>query len=156
MRDVRPGHVRCSLHGGSNLASKIRAEQMMAQARLPAIETLYRILEQAEAAVPCPTCGFPNNDTDEKRMLIQACRTVLDRTGMGPSQTVELTTQNDGAINLDLLTEGEKAELLGALAQIRHIKAQVRARQMGDGDDPAQKLMAGTLAAGAASDQTTH
>lgn len=128
----------------------------MALCRLPAIETLHRIIEQAESAIPCPTCGFPNNDTDEKRMLIQAARTVLDRTGMGASQTIELTAQTDGTLNLDLLSSAEKGELLGLLAQIREIKSRIRARQLGDGADPAAALIAASAPTNGSDPSSIH
>jgi len=127
-RDVRPGFTRCNLHGGANPAAKIKAEQMMAQCRLPAIENLFSILEQF-AGNTCATCGFPIGDADEKRMIIRACQTVLDRAGMGPHSILEIARQTDGDINMDALLDQEKGELLALLAQIREIKARAKARQ---------------------------
>ena len=124
------GFVRCAVHGGGNPASIIKAEQAMAQARLPAIEALFTILEQFSTST-CGACGFPRGDADEKRMIIQACRVVLDRAGMGPRAIIELTTQSDGDINIELLSDDERARLLGYLAQIRAIKDVIRLRQVG-------------------------
>lgn len=129
-REVRPGMTRCNLHGGSNPSAKIKAEQMMAQARLPAIEALFRIVEQFESN-PCKTCGFPQGDTDEKRMIIQACKTILDRAGMGPRATLELAKQTDGDLNLELLQPQERSSMLEALAVIKQIKESLRDRQRG-------------------------
>lgn len=130
-RSVKAGFTRCNLHGGNGAAAKIKAEQAMALLRMPAIETLYRILEQSEKQT-CPTCGFPAGDTDEKRMLVRACQTILDRTGMGPHATLEITAQSDGSpINLDMLSLEEREELLLCLAKVRAIKAAVRSRQLG-------------------------
>src|SRR5262245_50162926 len=109
-RDVRPGFTRCNLHGGASPAAKIKAEQMMAQCRLPAIENLFSILEQFSNNT-CPTCGYPVGDADEKRMIIRACQTVLDRAGMGPHATLEIARQLDGDINLDAMLPDEKADL---------------------------------------------
>jgi hypothetical protein len=126
-RDVRPGFTRCNLHGGNSPAAKIKAEQLMAQCRLPAIEALFLIIEQFSENM-CPTCGFPRGDADEKRTVIRACTTVLDRAGMGPHAVLEIGRQTDGDINLDALTEDERGQLLAHLAQIKEIKATVRAR----------------------------
>jgi len=127
-RDVRPGFTRCNLHGGANPAAKIKAEQLMAQSRLPAIEALFSILDQF-AANTCATCGFPRGDTDEKRMIVRTCQTILDRAGMGPHAILEIARQGDGDINLDVLLPEERGELLAHLAQIREIKGRARARQ---------------------------
>ena len=127
-RDVRPGFTRCNLHGGASPAAKIKAEQMMAQCRLPAIEALFSIIEQFSNHT-CPTCGFPAGNVDEKRAVIRACQTVLDRAGMGPHTTFEITRQHDGDVNLELLTDEERGQLLAHLAQIKEIKAAVRTRQ---------------------------
>lgn len=101
---------------------------MMAQCRLPAVEALFSILEQFESNM-CPTCGFPKGDTEEKRMIVRACQTILDRAGMGPHAVLEIARQLDGDINLDALTDEERGSLLAHLAEIKEIKAAVRARQ---------------------------
>jgi hypothetical protein len=127
---VRAGFTRCQLHGGATPAAKIKAETMLAQARLPAIEALFEILDQFHATT-CAMCGFPKGDADEKRMIIQTCKTVLDRTGMGPHATLELAKQSDGDLNLELLSPDERLHLLDLLAQVKAIKRTVRERQSG-------------------------
>lgn len=127
-RDVRPGFTRCNLHGGNNPAAKIKAEQLMAQCRMPAIESLFSIIEQFQNNT-CATCGFPIGDTDEKRMIVRTCQTILDRSGMGPHAVLEIARQTDGDLNLDALQPGERGELLAHLAQIKEIKDRVRTRQ---------------------------
>lgn len=134
-RDVQPGRTRCYLHGGSAPAAKIKAEQMMAQARMPAIEALFRIIEQFEQN-PCLTCGFPTGDTDEKRMIIQACRTILDRTGMGPTSTVNVAKQTDGDVDLTLLDELERQQLREHLTAVRALKNAAKERQQQIVADP--------------------
>jgi len=100
---------------------------MMAACRLPAIENLFSIIDQFSRN-PCAICGFPKGDTDEKRMIIRACQTVLDRSGMGPHATLDLVPQTDGDLPLALLTESERGVLLGALAQIKDVKDTIRLR----------------------------
>lgn len=138
-RDVRPGFTRCNLHGGNSPAAKIKAEQLMAQCRLPAIEALFSILEQFESNM-CPSCGYPKGDTDEKRMIVRTCQTILDRAGMGPHSVLEIARQTDGDINLELLTSEERGELLAHLAQIKEIKQNVRTRQQQAASNPSTAL----------------
>jgi hypothetical protein len=134
-RDVRPGFTRCNLHGGNSPAAKIKAEQLMAQCRLPAIESLFSIIEQFQENM-CPTCGYPKGDSDEKRMIVRTCQTILDRAGMGPHSTLEIARQTDGDINLELLEPDEKATLLSLLAQVKEIKSVVRTRQQAVAANP--------------------
>ncbi len=130
------GVTRCNLHGGHNKASKIKADQMMAQCRLPAIETLYSLIDQFSRDT-CAICGFPKGDTDEKRMIIRACQTTLDRSGMGPHSTLDLVRQTDGDLPLALLTDDERDTLRAALGRINEVKTIVRARQeLGDTQAP--------------------
>lgn len=128
-RDVKPGFTRCYLHGGGTVTAKIKAEQMLARVRLPAIESLNNIIEQFESLV-CQTCGYPMGSTDEKRMIVSACKTVLDRTGMGPNATLTIVPQHDGDLNLELLTQLEREALVGHLVQVKALKETVRARQL--------------------------
>lgn len=127
-RDCAAGFTRCSKHGARLPEAKIKAEQALALARMPAIEALHDIVEQF-AENPCAMCGYPIGDAEEKRMVIQAARAVLDRTGMGPHSVIELTKQTDGDIDLALMTEDERGQVLASLAVIREVKAAVRARQ---------------------------
>src|SRR4051812_8155917 len=92
-RQVPPGFTRCSLHGAANVSAKIKSEQMLAQARLPACEALFNIIDRHEADT-CPSCGFPaKGDVDTVKMIIRACQVILDRTGMGPRASLELVKQ---------------------------------------------------------------
>lgn len=130
-RPVAPGFTRCAYHGGHNPIQKIKAELALASVRMPSIEALHLIIDQFCSDV-CPTCHFPKGDTDEKRAVIQAAKAILDRTGMGPSSKLELTTQSDGAVNLDLLTPEEKGAMLAAVAVVKELKNKLRQRQQGD------------------------
>lgn len=138
-RDVRPGFTRCNLHGGNSPAAKIKAEQLMAQCRLPAIESLFSIIEQFQNNT-CAACGYPVGDTDEKRMIVRTCQTILDRAGMGPHATLEIARQLDGDINLEALLPEEKGELLALLAQVREIKQRAKARQTTAASNPSTAL----------------
>jgi hypothetical protein len=143
-RQVRPGFTRCNLHGGNAPSARIKAEQLMAQARMPAIEALYSIIDQFEKN-PCGACGYPIGDSDEKRMVIKAAQTVLDRAGMGPHSTVSMTAQTDGDIDPALLTTDERGELLMHLAAIKEIKTRVRVRQQNILADPMAGTTTGTV-----------
>lgn len=120
------GMHRCVLHGGSSPAAKIKAERAMAILRLPAIEALYRILDQFEQN-PCVTCGYPKGDSDEKRMIVRLCSTVLDRAGMGPHSTLDIK-QDTGDFDLKLLTGPETAELDSLLTSFASLKQRVALR----------------------------
>jgi hypothetical protein len=49
---------------------------------------------------------------------------------MGPTAKLELTSQTDGALNLDMLTPEERARMLELIAAMREIKEAVRLRQV--------------------------
>lgn len=127
-RPVPVGLTRCNLHGGANPAAKIKAEQMLAQARLPACEALFTIIDQWSEDT-CSTCGFPKQgDVDTTKMIIRASQVILDRTGVGPRSTIETVPQKDGDLDFDLLTEDEMARLDFLLTELKEFKTQVRAR----------------------------
>lgn len=129
-RDVAPGFTACNLHGGANPAAKIKAEQMLAQARLPACEVLYDIIDRFQADM-CPACGHPSGDVDEIKAVTRAAQVILDRTGLGPRATLEVTRQSDGDLDLDLLTDDEVARLDYHLEQIKQLKSAVHDRLNG-------------------------
>lgn len=126
-RDVTPGMTRCQLHGGNNPAAKIKSEQLLAQARLPACEALFDIIDRWQRDT-CPACNFPSGDVDTSKMIIRAAQVILDRTGLGPRSTIDMVPQKDGDLDLDLLTDGEMAQLDSLLGQVRDLKTQIRAR----------------------------
>lgn len=126
-RGCSPGMTRCNLHGGANPAAKIKSEQMLAQARLPACEALFEIIDTWSREV-CPTCEHPSADIDQMKVIIRAAQVILDRSGLGPRATVEITKQSDGDLDLDLLTDGEMAEMDRLLEAIKELKSQIRLR----------------------------
>jgi hypothetical protein len=133
-RNAGIGFTKCSLHGGHNVTAKIKAEQMLAQARLPACEALFDIIDQWQAET-CGTCGYPKTDTDTAKVIIRAAQVILDRTGVGPRATLEVTKQTDGDLDLDLLTDQEMARMDFLLAELKALKDGVRVR-LGLGAQP--------------------
>jgi hypothetical protein len=126
-RGCAPGMTRCNLHGGNNPAAKIKAEQMLAQARLPACEALFDIIDMWERTT-CAACGFPSGDVGMLKTIIRAAQVILDRSGMGPRATVEMVHQTDGDLDLEMLTEPEMEELDGLLTQVKELKARIHFR----------------------------
>lgn len=127
-RERAPGMTRCNLHGGANPAAKIKSEQMLAQARLPACEALFEIIDRWHAE-DCLTCGYPKaGDIDTTKTIIRACQVILDRTGIGPRSTVETVPQKDGDLDLDLLTDDEMARLDFLLGEVKILKTNIRVR----------------------------
>lgn len=129
-RAVQVGFTRCNMHGGAAPASKMKAEQALSLARMPAIEALNLIIERFLSKT-CGACGLPSGDSDESRVIVRTATAVLDRTGMGAKSMIELTSQTDGAINLELLTDEERGRLLVLLAEVKDIKRTLRERAMG-------------------------
>lgn len=126
-RGCSPGMTRCNLHGGANPAAKIKSEQMLAQARLPACEALFEIIDTWSREV-CAVCNHPSADIDQMKVIIRAAQVILDRSGLGPRATVEITKQTDGDLDFDLLTDGEMAEMDRLLGEIKELKARIRLR----------------------------
>lgn len=129
-RHVKPGFLHCNQHGGEPVAAKLKAEMALATARMPAIEALLSIIERFNER-DCPTCGNSTADMDETGKVIRACQIVLDRTGLGPHSTMELTAQSDGSVDIRMATVEERAECLGIFARLAELKALWRARTLG-------------------------
>ena len=125
-RPCRPGFTRCYMHGGQGPSAKVKAENALALLRMPAIETLYNLLEQFDANT-CIMCGYPEGTLKEKRFAAAICKTILDRTGLGPRSTLEIK-QTDGDLDLQALRDDEKQELVIALVALRKVKDKIRKR----------------------------
>jgi hypothetical protein len=130
-RNVAPGFSKCYLHGGATPSARIAAERALAVARTPAIEALHAILTDWGSEV-CDKCGRPNYENAHP--VIRAAQIILDRTGFGPKATIEVTKPDADGLDVDLLTDGERDELAGLLAQVRELKDRVRARLAGGGE----------------------
>lgn len=126
-RDVPPGFTRCHVHGGASPAAKIKAEQALAHARMPAIEALNTIIDQFNSEI-CPQCKFPSGEAAVVRATIRACEVVLDRTGMPARSQVEVVSQSDGDFTLAQLTAEERTKLSRILGEMRGLKAEIKAR----------------------------
>src|SRR5882672_9624033 len=88
-RQCVPGLTVCNMHGGNSPQAKAKAENMLAQARIPGIEALHEIINQFLEHT-CAACGYPTGDSEQQRTVIAAAKVVLDRTQMGPSSTVHV------------------------------------------------------------------
>jgi len=77
---------------------------------------------------PCPACGYPIKEDAEKRTTIKLAEAILNRTGIPARVVQEITGQSDGDLDLRVLTDQEKGELLSLLAQVKAIKEKVRGR----------------------------
>lgn len=129
-RHPSKGFLRCFQHGGKNPGTKVEAELALAKLRMPAIAALFDVIEQLTHGT-CLACGFPTGDIEEKKLLVHTAAKILDRTGFGPGSKIELTSQSDGAVNLDLLEKDELDALLPSLAVVKAIKERLRARMAG-------------------------
>lgn len=85
------GGTRCTLHGGGSPEAKRVAEEMLAVARVPAARVLLQIIEDWEAD-RCGVCGRPSGDAGP---VIRAAMAVLDRAGMHPSMSVQVSREPD-------------------------------------------------------------
>lgn len=137
----KPGFTKCYLHGAANISSKLKAEHFIALLRMPAIESLHHSLEALNELIeqftgdPCAACGFPKGGLDEKEALVKTClvsaktvSTILDRAGFGPRATLEVQ-QNEGTLDLRSMSDDHRARMIGLLAQLRELKAEIRAAQ---------------------------
>lgn len=82
------GGTVCSTHGGSAPAVKRKAAERLAALQDPAVDALQRSLEaqtrQLDRKGRVRTLG------DDHAAQTRAATVVLDRTGLGPSQTVDV------------------------------------------------------------------
>jgi len=116
------------MHGGNSPQAKAKAENMLAQARIPGIEALHEIINQFLEHT-CAACGYPTGDSEQQRTVIAAAKVVLDRTQMGPSSTVHVNANGtESDLSLATLTDDERAELACLVGQLTALKARVKAR----------------------------
>jgi hypothetical protein len=131
-REVAPGFTACPTHSAMKNertpSLKFKSQQALAGAVMPAIEGLHTVLNQYMADA-CPSCGYPKKDAEETRLFIVTCKTILDRTGFGRTLKMELTSQSDGDIDVALLNDSEREQLIAHLAEVKRLKAMIRARQ---------------------------
>lgn len=153
----KPGYSKCYLHGAATPTAKIKAEHYIALLRVPAIESLHLSLESLNQLVeqfisdPCAACGFPKGSLEEKEALVKTClvsaktvATILDRTGIGPRATLEVM-QGDGDLDLRMLSAEHRAKMIGLLAQLRELKAEIRQQQLAAVNAPLTVTTAPTI-----------
>jgi hypothetical protein len=74
----------CSSHGGKNPVVQKNARERLLMLVEPALEVLFRATRQAP---PCEHCG--RSDADRDPTAVRAAGMILDRTGFGPSMTLQ-------------------------------------------------------------------
>jgi len=128
-RDTRAGFTVCNKHGSRAPQTIAKAERLLAVARIPAIENVLDFLDQYQERT-CPTCGYPQHDTEEKRTMLAASKLVLDRTGLGPKATLQVNANkaDDTDQLIEHMTEAERVEVAGLVQRLDEIKAAVRLR----------------------------
>lgn len=102
---------------------------MLALGRIPAIEALNQIIEQWDRN-RCSMCGYPDASVKMLRTIVATATAILDRTGLGSRSTIELTKQDDGVLNLELLYPEEREELLAITARFKDLKTRLQERQI--------------------------
>ena len=107
-RHVAPGFTRCALHGGHTPLARQAAAEALARAALPAAEVMFDIIDRWQQT-RCPTCGMPSGDPSP---VIRAAQIVLDRTGFGPSATMQVAPAPEYALpsHLTLAQLADRAE----------------------------------------------
>lgn len=120
------GGTRCTLHGGGSPEARRVAEEMLAVARVPAARVLLRLIEDWEAD-RCETCGRPSGDPGP---IIRAATVVLDRAGLHPSMSVQVTRERDNSF-ADLSDDDLIAQLEEMLQSARESRDAKRALLLG-------------------------
>lgn len=150
-RLCRIGYTVCRKHGERAPQTIAKAERLLAIARMPAIEWILDAIEQAQEET-CGTCGYPTRGLKEKKRLDSLSFKLLDRTGFGPRQTIDLNAKSDATVvDVTSYTPGELAELDHVLATMDKLQARVRARLA---NEAAQQIIAGDTAPKLLSSQT--
>lgn len=128
-RFPKPGFTVCYRHGELAPQTTAKAMRVLADVRLPAINWLMDALDQAHLET-CHQCGYPNHSLKEKRRLDAVARTVLDRTGLGPSSKIAVVDERggDNELQLDQLNEAERTELSRLILEVKDLKERVNAR----------------------------
>lgn len=123
------GYTVCRKHGERAPATRAKAERALVAARMPAIAVLNDQLEQWGER-PCSACGYPSHDVENRRVYNQVAKMVLDRTGFGPSATLNLTAgvNDDTDKLLEAMTAAERGEVAMLVGRIEAIKNAVRGR----------------------------
>lgn len=127
-RMCRIGTTVCRKHGERSPGTIAKAERLLAVARMPAIQWILDALDQATEDV-CKSCGYPRNDIDERKRLDSLSFKLLDRTGFGPRQTIDLNAKrSENEVDVTSYNTEELKELDELFLQLENLEARVRAR----------------------------
>lgn len=128
-RHPAPGYTVCWKHGSRAPQTMAKAERVLAVARMPAVEWIMDELDRAHAET-CHECGYPHHTLKERKRIDSLAFKLLDRTGLGPRQTIDVNARkvDDNELMLDRLNDEEKACLGGLIQQLNDLKARVHMR----------------------------
>lgn len=129
-RSPAPGYTVCYKHGARVPSTIAKAERSLALLRMPAIEALMDIIDQWMENT-CELCGYPRRgETEDKRVIVQTAKLILDRTGLGPRATLDVNARrtDDGEALVEHMTDAEREQLRGLIDQVNILKAAVRGR----------------------------
>lgn len=128
-RHPAPGYTVCWKHGSRAPQTIAKAERVLAVARMPAVEWILDELDRAHADT-CHECGYPRHNLKERKRVDALAFKLLDRTGLGPRQTIDINKGKNDETDflLDQLNAEEKQTLAGLMIQLNELKARVKTR----------------------------
>lgn len=103
-RRPHPGSNVCVIHGGGSPQAKRSARQRLNDLLDPALDALQTVLKD----------GIDKGDTPS---VIRAALGILDRCGFNPSQTIEITGKDGGAIEIEASAKPINVESLPVWAR---------------------------------------
>lgn len=128
MRYPKPGYTVCRKHGERAPATVAKAERLLAVARMPAIEWILTAIDQANETM-CHTCGFPRHGLKERKRIDSLTFKLLDRTGFGPRQTIDLNAKTtDTGVDVSNFNAEELERLDVVLRAMDDLQASVQRR----------------------------
>ena len=111
-RPVGPWRKRCRLHGGAGPWADQEAQETMLAARDWAVKRVHDYLSEKP---PCDKCGR----SDDPDVILRAVKIVLDRTGLGPTATLNVTHTATAAPWLRWLTTDELRDVMTLVARAK-------------------------------------
>lgn len=127
-RYPKPGYTVCRKHGERAPATVAKAERLLAIARQPAIEWIVDAIDQANETT-CGSCGFPRHGLKERKRIDSLTFKLLDRTGFGPRQTIDLNAKTqDSGVDVSNFNETELAQLDVILRAMDDLQLSVQMR----------------------------
>lgn len=128
-RTPAPGFTVCWKHGSRAPQTMAKAERVLAVARLPAVEWILDELDRANAET-CQECGYPHHNLKERKRIDALAFKLLDRTGLGPRQTIDVNSRkaDDNDLVLEQMNDEEKTCLSSLVQQLNELRGRVRMR----------------------------